>query len=127
MTDTYEIRFTANTNGVTAIRIECLPDPNLVNSGPGRSDNGNFVLSEVEAIVAGKPMAWQSATAAHSQGGWMASGAIDGKRESGWAIASEFGKTHQLLLIAEQAWQGKGDDQVTLRLLRRAEAMQNVA
>ncbi len=116
LTDTYEIRFTANTNGVTAIRIECLPDPNLVNSGPGRADNGNFVLSEVEAIVAGKPVAWQSATAAHSQGGWMASGAIDGKRESGWAIASEFGKTHQLLLIAEQAWQGKGDDQVTLRL-----------
>jgi hypothetical protein len=116
LSDTYEIRFATNASGVTAVRIECLPDPNLVNSGPGRADNGNFVLSEVEVVVAGKPVAWRSASAAYSQGGWMASGAIDGKRETGWAIASEFGKTHPLLLIADQAWMGSGDDQVTLRL-----------
>ena len=32
--------------GITAIRLEVLPDPSLPAKGPGRAPNGNFVLNE---------------------------------------------------------------------------------
>lgn len=46
-TDTYELHFTTK-GPITALRIEALPDAMLPQQGPGLSDGGNFVLTEVE-------------------------------------------------------------------------------
>ncbi|RYD80667.1 MAG: DUF1553 domain-containing protein, partial [Verrucomicrobiaceae bacterium] len=59
-TDTYTVQVRTSLRGITAFRLEALPDPTLPQNGPGRSDSGNAVLSElsVTAVVAdAKPLA----------------------------------------------------------------------
>ena len=84
---------TARTN-ITGIRLEVLADPNLPSYGPGRADNGNFVLSEIELTVtpANDPtktnkITFTNATADFSQPGFPVSTAIDGTTTNklGWA------------------------------------------
>ena len=36
--------------GTTALRLEVLPDATLHQKGPGRANNGNFVLTELEVL-----------------------------------------------------------------------------
>ncbi|HET6883384.1 MAG TPA: PSD1 and planctomycete cytochrome C domain-containing protein [Pirellulales bacterium] len=84
--------------GVTAIRLEVLPDDSLPAHGPGRAANGNFVLHEVEATLNDAPLKWSVASASHSQKDWAAEGAADGKPNTGWAILPEVGKPSHLVL-----------------------------
>src|SRR5262249_19081272 len=97
---------TANTSltGITAVRLEVLPDPSLPVMGPGRAPNGNFVLSEfsVRAAPKGEPakaaaVLLHKAVADFSQEGWPVAAAIDGNTGTGWAIAPQFGKPHVAL------------------------------
>lgn len=46
--DTYTVKFTSPLERLNAIRLEVLPDESLPAKGPGRSESGNFVLSEVQ-------------------------------------------------------------------------------
>ncbi|MDX2034907.1 MAG: DUF1553 domain-containing protein [Blastocatellia bacterium] len=53
--ETYTLRATlpaTSDAGLTALRLEALPDPRLPLGGPGRDPYGNFVLSGIEAQVA---------------------------------------------------------------------------
>lgn len=58
-TDIYTIEAETSMAGITALRLEALPDPQLPGGGPGRSSSGNFVLSELVVAVreAGPPQA----------------------------------------------------------------------
>ena len=49
--DTYTIKGRAALSGITAIRIEALPDPSLPRGGPGRDPYGNFSLQSIEVEV----------------------------------------------------------------------------
>ena len=49
----YTVQGTTTLRGVTAIRVEALPDPSLPKGGPGRDPYGNFVLNGIE-VVAGE-------------------------------------------------------------------------
>lgn len=84
-----------------SIRLEVLPDPSLPGQGPGRSGNGNFVLSTFAVLhgVPGKPEASTSvkfggATSDYAQPNFAASAAIDGNPATGWAISGATGKEH---------------------------------
>jgi hypothetical protein len=98
----YTVTATTKVKGITAIRLEALTDKSLPNKGPGRSpSNGNFVLNEfkVEAAKTGdkekpRPVGLKDATADFSQESWNVKGAIDGKSETGWAIAPQMGQPH---------------------------------
>jgi hypothetical protein len=79
---------------VSGIRLEVLPDDSLPGKGPGRSERGNFVLSEITVQTGSTAIALHSAEADFSQAKWLVAEAIDGKPETGWAIAPEFGKPH---------------------------------
>ncbi|QDU30358.1 Planctomycete cytochrome C [Anatilimnocola aggregata] len=112
----YTLEFTSGESQViTALKLEALPHESFVNQGPGRADNGNFVLSEISLSAGEKPIKIAAATAEFSQEGWSAAGAIDGKPNSGWAVMPAFGKPHTLTLTlaeplklaADQAWQLK--------------------
>jgi Protein of unknown function (DUF1553)/Protein of unknown function (DUF1549)/Planctomycete cytochrome C len=50
-TDTYTVVADAGTKPVSAIRLELLTDKDLPNNGPGRSADGNAVLSEFSATI----------------------------------------------------------------------------
>ena len=47
--DDYEIAATTDATGLRLLRLEALTDDSLPFTGPGRADNANFVLSEIEA------------------------------------------------------------------------------
>ena len=98
--DVYTITAKTDLAGITAIRLEALPDESLAEGGPGRAPNGNFVLSEFRVAATASPdtppapVALQSPTADFNQQSWNVTGAIDGNEETGWAIAPAFGKRH---------------------------------
>ena len=46
-TETYTIKAATELKGITAIRVEMLPDATLPSTGPGRSGNGNLVLNDL--------------------------------------------------------------------------------
>jgi hypothetical protein len=90
--------------GITAVRIEALPDSSLPAGGPGRAKNGNFVLSELRLAVAPRsepdkvataPL--QNASADFNQEGWHVRGAVDGNDATGWAIMPAFNKAHEAI------------------------------
>jgi hypothetical protein len=99
--------FTAETplNGITAVRLEALPHSTLPAGGPGRAENGNFVLSEfqlqaaaINSSEAPRPVKLRNATADFSQEGWNVTGAVDGREETGWAVMPSFNQRHVAVL-----------------------------
>ncbi|HSI32130.1 MAG TPA: PSD1 and planctomycete cytochrome C domain-containing protein, partial [Tepidisphaeraceae bacterium] len=84
----------------TAVRFDVFPDPKLKGRGPGRSDNGNIVLTEVKVFVgdAKLPAKLKRASADFAQKDFPASNAIDGQGTSGWAIDPQEGKPHHLIV-----------------------------
>ncbi|MGE5194880.1 MAG: DUF1549 and DUF1553 domain-containing protein, partial [Deltaproteobacteria bacterium] len=112
---------------ISGIRLEALPDPSLVNSGPGRADNGNFVLTELIAVVHGKPVGLTAISADFEQQGFPITGAVDGKNDTGWAVSPEFGKPHTALFeVKTPAGGGEEERQVTIRLEFRSPHVSHV-
>jgi len=127
--EVYTVNAKTKLQGITAIRLEALTDDSLPAKGPGRANNGNFVLNEfkVQAAKAGdmklRPVGVKKAIADFSQQSFDIGGAIDNNPETGWAVAPEMGKPHtamfvlanpinfkegaQLRFILEQKFQGK--------------------
>jgi mono/diheme cytochrome c family protein len=99
--DSFSLTLTITRPSITGFRLEALPDASFVNSGPGRADNGNFVLSEIKVMLDGKPVPLTAVTGDYEQPGFPVSAAVDGKNETGWAVASEFGKPHTALFEAK--------------------------
>jgi hypothetical protein len=89
---------------VTGFRIEALAHDSLGGRGPGRTEHGNFVLSEFRASASGTnqfeskdrlPM--QRAFADFAQSGFESAAAMDGKEPTGWAIAPQTGRDHWIV------------------------------
>jgi len=80
---------------ITGVMLETLPDDKLPRFGPGRNDDGNFVLSEIELTwAAGTNLPdttakFSDARADFSQNDFPVNQAIDGKvlsGRNGWAV-----------------------------------------
>lgn len=99
-TDTYTLTANPSLEQVTAVRLEVLPDPGLPANGPGRSANGNLVMTDARLKLAtadnaaGTELKIQKATADFSQDTFPIANAIDADPKSGWAIYPEVGKPH---------------------------------
>ena len=124
-TDTYTVTATTPLAGITGVRIEVLPDDSLPAKGPGRADNGNFVLNEVKLTAApaadaaaAKPVALQNGQPNFAQDGFPASLAIDGNEQgsSGWAVAPKFGETHAAVFETATDVGAAGGTTLTLNL-----------
>jgi len=105
----YTVVATTPVTGITAIRLEALPDPSLPANGPGRAPNGNFVLNEFRLTAApqGEPMKataalFSKAVASFSQESYGVALAIDGNAGTGWAVAPQFGKAHVALFHLQE-------------------------
>jgi hypothetical protein len=98
--DTYTIEIRTELASITAIRLEVLPDPGHPAKGPGRVKHGNFVLNELtvraDAMDGSEPrlLSLQNARADFAQDKFDVAGAVDGKLETGWAVAPQFGQRH---------------------------------
>jgi len=92
----YVIVVASPLTNITGVMLEVLPDESLPEFGPGRHNDGNFVLSELELKWAAgtnapdKSVKFADARADFSQSDFSVKQAIDGKVESGrngWAIS----------------------------------------
>ncbi|MBL8843663.1 MAG: DUF1553 domain-containing protein [Planctomycetes bacterium] len=137
-TDTTTLLSWTDVEKITALRIEAIPDPSLPSRGSGRSDSGNFVLSELKVVAVplaggagGKSVALQGGSADFSQQGFDPAAIADGNAKTGWAIWPNVMQPHQaawefaeevggpggtlLVLTLEQGW-GDGHNLGRIRL-----------
>ena len=89
----YTIVLVTPLSGITGLRLDVLSDASLPGSGPGRSDSGNFVLTELvadaSALAAPSAVSLTNATATASQASYSVAEAINGVTtgaNEGWAI-----------------------------------------
>jgi hypothetical protein len=102
-TEIIELDWYASMPSITAIRVEALADDSFNGKGPGRSVNGNFVLTNVviEAVDSSGAFVTKKirrATADFSQDEYPIANAIDASNDSGWAIFPQVGKNHEAVL-----------------------------
>ncbi len=90
--DVYTLSADVPPTTITALQFDVLPHPSLANQNFGRAGNGNIVLSEFEAEWTDdahpkpKQVKFSRAMADYSQSGWDIAAAIDGNRDTGWAL-----------------------------------------
>ena len=91
--ESYTVITQGKLDGVTAFRLELLPDSRLPLNGPGRVYNGNIALNElkISVIDSGRetPIVLKKASANFSQrvyGNYMVENVIDSKPETAWSI-----------------------------------------
>ncbi len=113
--DDYNVTIHTTLGGITAFRLEALPDDSFVNKGPGRSDNGNFVLTEVSLQDGGAPVVLRGVSADFSQDGFSAQAVFDGSKK-GWAVLPQFGKAHTLVFAADKPLPSGGERALGFRL-----------
>ena len=108
---------------VTGVRLEALPDKSLPARGPGRSDNGNVVMTEFkvgvargEAAASPTPLKVGRASASFSQKDFDVAGATDGKPATGWAIFPEVGKPHEAVFELAEPVAVDADPRLVLTL-----------
>lgn len=118
-TDTYTFTFRTDLGKLTAIRVEALPDDKLNGKGPGRSVNGNFVLTGIRISLGdGKnamPLKIKAASADFSQkeGGFDVKSVLG--KGPGWAIEPQEGKPHHAVFELNEPLSAAGKD-VTVQL-----------
>ncbi|MFN9039224.1 MAG: DUF1553 domain-containing protein, partial [Planctomyces sp.] len=85
---------------ITALRLDVLTHESLPNNGPGRAENGNLHLNEVELRLfrpgsqTPERLAIRRATADFSQAGWNIQQAIDGNLQTAWGIHPQEAQPH---------------------------------
>lgn len=97
-TDTYVFEANSGLDSVRGVRLEAIDDPSP-KKGPGRSSDGNFVLTRfsVEATLpdgAKKKLTLQNPKADFSQVRFDVKSSILGKTSTGWAVSPKKGESH---------------------------------
>ncbi len=113
-TETYTI--TAPSEGtITAVRLDVLPDDSLAGKGPGRSINGNFVMTSVTVGLGPsddrrkpRPQKIERASADFSQETYPIANAIDVNDRTGWAIHPAVGQPHHAIFELSEPIRLKG-------------------
>lgn len=115
-TETYVVTANALPGKITGLRLEIFPDDRLPANGPGRSHNGNFVLTDVRVEVSGKAAKLRSASADFAQTDFPVGLAIDDQPSTGWAIHPQTGKLHTATFELETPVESAEDASVTVAL-----------
>ncbi len=128
--DTYTIVTRVEGGGITAVRLEVMPDSSLARKGPGRNGAGNFHLTEIALAAAfptapsgSQPVALVRALATYTrppdhdttrQDGPR--GAIDGTHATRWDIWPQVGRAHVAFFKTDRPVGGHGPTTLTFRL-----------
>ncbi|MDR3618362.1 MAG: PSD1 and planctomycete cytochrome C domain-containing protein [Paludisphaera borealis] len=109
--DVYEVEVQTDQAGISAVRLEVLPDPSLPDGGPGRAPLflvGDFLLTEFQAAVVGAdgkaaPLKISKATEDYAASSRSAALAIDGVTDTGWGVNGQIGKPHAAVFELERS------------------------
>jgi hypothetical protein len=123
--ETYEFIVFTDVYPIHAIRLEAMADERLPGGGPGRAAHSNVVLSEFQVEVAPLhdstnvvPVEFSTAHADHSQYNFYVTRAIDGRRETGWALnGARYGEDRFAIFMPREpvGFEGGTALRVTLR------------
>ncbi len=100
--DVYTVLAATDMSGISAVRLEMLPDDSLASKGPGLALNGNVVLTELQMEIAHpdrpddwQPAAFASAMANFEQPSFPVTDALDGiiDNTNGWALMGRQGQS----------------------------------
>jgi hypothetical protein len=106
--DTYDLQFVDAPQGITAIRLEALPDPSLPAHGPGlcfyEGPKGDFFMGEFKVVADGQPVQFTKATESYAKNNFgknpaSAAAAIDGDPQTGWTCADRPGEAHEAVFL----------------------------
>lgn len=104
--DHYELKYAAVPAGVTALRIEALPDPRLPEHGPGityyEGPRGDFFIGHLTVTGPSGLAAVARASATAGNPGLM----IDENRQSGWGGTGKPGERSAAVLVLDAPWPG---------------------
>jgi hypothetical protein len=122
----YTVNADTGLNGITGLRLELLADEKLPKKGPGRNDDGNFVLTELDlkAISTGKgqgrkstKVEFKEAKADFSQKDFDVKKAVDGKVDnSGWATHPKEGTDRTAIFIPKEKFGVEGGSRLIFTL-----------
>jgi len=125
--DTYSVTVKLGPEPVVGFLLETLTDPSLPGTGPGRGDAArpNFVLNSFEASLStesdnttSKPIQLTDARADFSQKNFDVANAIDSDVKSGWAIGTQFKRSHWAAFRIAVPSDLQGAEQVYFRLVQ---------
>jgi len=100
--ETFTVNLTTDLKVLSAVRFEMFPDDKLAGKGPGRSVNGNIVLTDVKVLIDGKPVKLATSSASFNQDNYSVAQAIDDNPETGWAIHPKVGQAHDAVFAFEK-------------------------
>jgi len=130
--DTYTLAGPTDLKGITGLRLEALADKSLPGGGPGRAQNGNFVLSDILLVAA--PMndvAKQTKVTLHSpiatfaQDGWPIVNTLDGNDGTGWAVSPKFNENHTAVFLVKDLAGHDGGSMLTFTLRHQSPHVQH--
>jgi hypothetical protein len=106
--ETYTVATRTDLKGITAFQLEVLPDKSLPAHGPGRSKDGNFILTSFTVHLGtesqgktAKRVNLQNPQADFSQIDFPVASVLDDNPETGWAILPQVGQPHAALFQTE--------------------------
>ncbi|MEZ5386147.1 MAG: DUF1549 domain-containing protein [Prosthecobacter sp.] len=113
--------------GITAIKLEMLPDDRLPNNGPGLAPDGNFVLSEFVVTTSaadtkrgkrgGVAQTLKSPKADFEQKSFPITEALKkGNRDKGWAVSPDGGYRHEATFQFEKPITDEGGTNFTIQM-----------
>jgi hypothetical protein len=105
--DTYDLTLTNLPSGITAIRLEAMPDESLPAHGPGMTyyegPKGDFFLGEFQLLSGGQPVKIARASQSYAKNNFgslaSARAATDGDPQTGWTCADRPGEAHQAVFV----------------------------
>lgn len=108
--DTYELKFRTGLRGITAIRLEALPDDRLPHHGPGMTyyegPKGDFFMGEFQLFAGGKLVKIARATESYAKNNFGSAAsaklASDGDPQTGWSTAGREGERHEAVFVLEE-------------------------
>jgi hypothetical protein len=121
--DTYRLRFRTELRGITAVRLEALPDPRLPAGGPGMTyyegTKGDFFLGEFQLSDGQQPLRLARASASYAKNRFgsnpvSAELTLDGDPQTGWSVDGRTGERHTAVYVLDSPWSGEGDLHVTM-------------
>ena len=107
--DTFELKFRNVPRGITAMRLEALPDERLPRHGPGMAyyegPKGDFFMGEFQLSADGQPVKFARASESYSKNAMggapvNAALAIDGDPQTGWSTSGREGEAHEAVFVA---------------------------
>lgn len=105
--DVYRLKFKLPVRGVTALRLEALPDARLPGGGPGlgyyEGPKGDFFMGEFRLSENGRPLPIARATESYAKNHFGADAsamlAVDGDPQTGWSTAGREGERHEAVFV----------------------------